>query len=340
MAAPALPKPPKGIVDSITSGFEVVNGRLVLALFPLVLDLFLWLGPKLSIQPLVPPVLNMLESLSLAGGDPQLIQQYAAVRSAIADFGAQYNLFTALSTAPLGVPSLMGGQGLEAVPAGFPVVVWPVGSPLALIALFGVFTLAGLFLGALYFGSIAQQVREARLDLPKLWRQVWPDWIRLTAFLALVLAVLGIGIFPVLVVSSALSLISPLAGALTSALAFTLGMWVVFCVGFTVQGIVLLRRGLLAALWDSLRVAQASFPYVAGLYLLVLVINLGLGVLWNLASPRSWVMLAALGGHALVSTALVAATFVFYQDRHRWWLEMRQARTAQRATQSQAGRRV
>jgi hypothetical protein len=33
-------------------------------------------------------------------------------------------------------------------------------------------------------------------------------------------------------------------------------------------------------------------------------------------------------GHALISTALIAATFVFYQDRYRWWMEVRRGLAA------------
>ena len=335
-ASPLLPKPPVGIIDSITSGFEVVNGRLVLALFPLALDVFLWLGPKLSIQPLLPPLLTGLQSFYAYSGDPNITQQFDLVKTALNEFGAQYNVFSALSTAPLGVPSFMGGPRPEAMPAGVPVVTWPINQPLLFVLLFGVLTLAGLFLGALYFGGIAQQVREARLDVLKLLQQVWPDWIRLTVFLVLMLVIVGIVTFPILMVSSLISLFSPLIGAVVSALAVTVIMWLVFYVGFTVQGIVLMRRGLFGAMWDSLRVAQGSFAHAAGLYILVVVINLGLGALWSLASPSSWVMLAALGGHALVSTALVAATFVFYKDRYRWWAEMRQARAALAAKQPPA----
>jgi hypothetical protein len=67
------------------------------------------------------------------------------------------------------------------------------------------------------------------------------------------------------------------------------------------------------------------------LYITVVVLNFGLGIVWNIPADDSWLLLLGLVGHALVSTALVAATFVFYQDRYRWWLEMRQALQAQAA---------
>jgi hypothetical protein len=30
-------------------------------------------------------------------------------------------------------------------------------------------------------------------------------------------------------------------------------------------------------------------------------------------------------GHSLISTALIASTFGFYQDRYRWWMEVRRS---------------
>lgn len=326
-----LPKPPLGIIDSITSGFEVVNSRLALAVLPLALDLFLWLGPKLSIQPLMPPLFKGLQFLYTYGGDASMAQQFEAVRSALTDFAAQYNVFSALSIPALGLPSFMWGRMPATVPPGYPAVVVPVTDPLFYVVLLGAFTLAGLFLGALFFGTIAQQVGEKRMSWLKLGRQVWFDWARLTVFGLLVLLILGMVTVPVMMIGSLIAQFIPLVGALLSAAALTLGMWLLFYVGFTVQGIVLRRRGLFGAVWDSLRVVQGSMAHTAGLYGLILIISWGLSVLWNLASPDSWVMLAALAGHALVSTALVAATFVFYQDRYRWWAEMRQVRAAQGA---------
>jgi hypothetical protein len=85
------------------------------------------------------------------------------------------------------------------------------------------------------------------------------------------------------------------------------------------------RRGLFSALGDSARLVQINLPPAAGLFILIVLINLGLALVWNIPSDGSWLLLLGLAGHALISTALVAATFVFYQDRLRWLVEMRQS---------------
>ena len=39
---------PSGLIDTIQSGFNTINRHLWLLLLPLVVDLFLWLGPQLT----------------------------------------------------------------------------------------------------------------------------------------------------------------------------------------------------------------------------------------------------------------------------------------------------
>jgi hypothetical protein len=55
------------------------------------------------------------------------------------------------------------------------------------------------------------------------------------------------------------------------------------------------------------------------LFLLAFVIiNQGLNFLWNTPSQGSWLMLVGIGGHAFVSTALLASSFVYYRDINAW----------------------
>jgi hypothetical protein len=37
----------------------------------------------------------------------------------------------------------------------------------------------------------------------------------------------------------------------------------------------------------------------------------------------SWLAVVGIMGHALISTALIASTCVFFKDRYRYWREMR-----------------
>jgi hypothetical protein len=324
-----MPKPPLGLLGALRAGFAVVNKRLELALFPLALDLFLWLGPKLSLKPFW-TWLNALigqSSLYAYSPNPPTAQDLEAMRAVLTDQGNRSNLFATLSPGPLGVPSLMQALGADRLPAGVPQLIWPVTNPLFHLDLYVVFSLVGLLLGAVYFNCIAQQIRADRPGWRKGLRQVLGDWVRLTVFAAVTALALGLVLVAVWMAGSLVTLLfpagAPLAVGLAVVVSLTIMMWVVFYLGFTVPGIVVRRRGLLGAVWDSVRVVQWSLPATTRLYAALFLINLGLGYLWGLVTPDSWVMLAAIGGNALVSTALVAALFVYYQDRYRWWDEMR-----------------
>ena len=318
------PAPPLGVVAALGAGFETVNTQWLLITLPVALDLFLWLGPRLSILPVVEQAVGWLTAPP-AGPDAATLQQmWDMLRQALLAFGQGFNLFAVLSTAPLGVPSLMAGQIATQTPAGGP-VVWSIQSWLAYGFLFGLFSLAGLWLGALYFGGIAQQVRDKRLAWTGLVRQVWGDWARLTALAVLLLVVLFVLGAPTLVMASLLTLINPLLGNLASLLGATAILWALVFGVFTLPGIVLQRRGLFGALWDSVRLVQTNLPPTIGLLGASLVINVGLGYVWNMAGDASWLHLLGVLGHAVISTALTAAAFAFYQDRYRWWLELQAA---------------
>jgi hypothetical protein len=320
------------VVASITAGFEAVNAQLGLILLPLVLDLFLWLGPRLSVLPLMQQLVQAMEASATGPDAASMRPMIESVRQTTAVIGDGFNLFRMLSTTPLGVPSLMAARFSAQTPSG-PSLAWPVDNLLVLLFFTGLFLLAGLLLGAIYFGGIAQQVRDGKLNLPELARLIWGDWARVTA-LGLVLAVVVFTLgAPTLVVASLLVLLSPILANIVTILGATVILWIVIFGSFTLPGIVLQRRGLFGALWDSLRLVQSSVPQTTALYLAVVLINVGLGFVWNLPADDSWFLLIGLAGHALVSTALIAATFVFYKDRYRWWLETQRAvREAQPAT--------
>jgi hypothetical protein len=318
-----LPTPPHGVIASLAGGFETVNARLELILLPLALDLFLWLGPRFSILPLVERLSNGLVAELSAGATAEQVAVLQMFSQRMREYGQSFNVFSILSTAPLGLPSLLAGRGATAAPTGQP-PIWYIDSFPVYLLLWAAFVLVGLFLGALYFGGIAQQVRDRQLNPALLLRQVWGNWARLTALAVLAVVFLVIVGTPMFIISVIFWLFSPLLGSLAWILAFTLLLWALFYGGFALHAMLLARRGLWGALWDSVRMVQFNLPHVAGLFVLAVLINVGLSLVWNVPADDSWLLLLGAGGHALISTALVAATFVFYQDRYRWWLEMRE----------------
>src|SRR5688500_15444020 len=94
-----LPPRPPGVVSALIKGFNAVAGNVSVIFFPIALDVFLWLGPRLRVYRLVEPYLGQIPLIQsgTAGSipfDPDLLWR-------------GFNLFSFLRTFPIGVFSLL-----------------------------------------------------------------------------------------------------------------------------------------------------------------------------------------------------------------------------------------
>jgi hypothetical protein len=72
------------------------------------------------------------------------------------------------------------------------------------------------------------------------------------------------------------------------------------------------------------------FGAVAFLSLAFLISYLA-SLLWQMPGDTSWLNLLGVFGHAVVSAALLAASYAFYQGRWEWAAQMRAATATARA---------
>lgn len=308
-----------GALACVTTGFEVIARHPELTILPLVLDLFLWLGPRLSVAPILQGIKTFMSQLVATDvAMPDIGESYAIAGQILEELSRSFNLFSLLNPGPLlGVPVLMPSYLTSLRPIGSQPAL-EVASFLILLLWVPALSIVGLGLNAFYLGGVGRRVideTDSPLPGPK---TVWIIWRQFLEF--------GLFIFvAVFLFSIVLSLLGTLVGLLSFGLAgllMTLGSSVVLFVAlhllFTVPGIVLLRRRLFAAMKESLMLTRGDFLNVIFLLGLILLISRGLNVVWTLPKPDSWSTLVGLVGHAFVSTALTAGLFVFYQERLRY----------------------
>ena len=172
--------------------------------------------------------------------------------------------------------------------------------------------LLGWLIGAVYYYWISGVTfkPEAR----SLWKSV-----KQTTFLSIIwLGILLIFGLPVFLLVSVISFFSPLLGQIMFFAAALLVVWLMMPVFFSAHGIFILQLDAFRSILGSLRMVRFTLPNT-GLFLLVFVlINTGLNFLWNTPSQNSWWMLVGIAGHAFVSTALLAASFIYYRDINAW----------------------
>ncbi len=304
-----LPPPPH-LISSFAAGFDAIANHVTLILLPILVDIFLWLGPRLQVKQFMLSLLKQTQSAKLPlpaenMPDPATVQQMYS------DFFTRFNLFAGLRTFPVGSASLMGGS----MPT-----VSPLGTPAA-YDLSSIFSIGGWILLILVLGWIAGGVyfyfvSSTALTLPR--RPILPAMFQVLVLCVFWLAALFLAGMPILLILSVTAMISPFLG---QAFLFMLGMvtlWLILPVFFSPHGIFALQQNALTAIRTSLRVMRYTAP-TSGLFLLgIIIIGQGLDFLWRTPPATSWWMLVGIAGHAFVSTALLAASFVYYRDVNVW----------------------
>lgn len=305
------PRPPAGVIACLTSAFDLLAHAPYLLLPSVILDLFLWLGPRLSAESLIAPLI----SAAKAAPNTEMQPLYLAVSEALSEISRSFNLFAVLSPGPLlGTPALMGMRRALESPLGTRAEI-PV--PVASVSLgwIALLTVLGLGISTVYLAQIGRHVvahTEAPVPGPASPLRLWGHLLQL--------AVTGLFLFggaslaASLVVNLAIMLSQALAGLVTMFfLSLTLFVAVHFI--YTIPGMVQLRHPPLRAMQESILLARVDFPGVMQAVLVALVLRQGLNFVWTLPAPESWAALVGIGGHAVISTVLIAALLIFYQER-------------------------
>ncbi|MBN1122357.1 MAG: hypothetical protein JXJ17_14880 [Anaerolineae bacterium] len=314
------PTPPVGVIESLTRGFETVAGSLVLILLPLLLDLFLWVGPRLDFRP-------AFASYYYDLWEPMVASMDTEMQSGLKQFGDQ--ILELSETMPdqylpiFGMPSLMAWREAEPLPFGYIPPVWEVRTSVDVLGANVLSLLAGFVLFGCYITVIAERVKSGKTKFGRVLARLPINLIWLGLFFVTAFIILFLIYIPFLLVSASFLLVSELLSAVINFLGLILIFWIAAYVVFTIHGIFLNERGLFRSLWDSIRVVQWNMPQTITLFLLVAILSTALSRIWLLAPVGSWTALLAIGGNAFVQTGLIAATFFYYKDRYRYWQESR-----------------
>jgi hypothetical protein len=316
----SLPPPP-GLIASLTAGFEAIASHLWVILLPALLDLYFWLGPRLSLEKLVVPQLAKLPEMMdlLLSSQPALLppsvfsQERLAVEIAFMnDLFAHLNLLRMFRTVPVGISSLMAGRMPITNPLGEMDVIHVPSAGTAFVWVLGL-TLLGWIGGGLYYSLVAAVIPSQTGRRPII-RDVWQT---------VLLSGIWVGIFlgasiPVFVMLSVIMLISPALTQLILLAGVFLLSWLVLPVFFSPHGIFIRQETALDSIRSSLRMVRFTLPTTTLFVMGIFVLSQGLNLLWSVPDEASWMSLVGIFGHAFVTTALLAASFIYYHDTTAW----------------------
>jgi hypothetical protein len=327
---------PISVFRALATGFDRIAARPLLILPSLLLDVFLWFGPHLTIPALIETLTT--ELVVPVSAEPALAEQATAIRETLAIFVNRFNLFSAFSTLPagmpfnlifsvfssllVGLPSLMAMRMPVSTPWGTSLVLSYNSPQYVLLTWLGL-SFIGIGVGVFYHRWLIQQV-----DPGAEVGSAWIAWGRL-----LLLAFIGY-------LSGSLILI--LTGLIASGQGLVyLGLPLLFVAGvylsFTPHAILRYQMGVWQAMRQSLWFVRWNFIGAFGyLVMAFAILWLSTAQVWSLPNDESWFNLLAILGHAFVSTTILAGSYAFFQGR-RQWLLARLDEMSERASFSPSG---
>ncbi len=310
-----LPEPPN-VIKSIRNGFDAITKHLILLLFPVGLDLVLWFGPHLQIKSLIEGLIVEMNNVSELM--PADFGEVMEAGQEIWMVGAErINLLIGLRSLPVGIFSLFTGILPVENPLGTP-MFWDVTNLSAAVLIVLLVFLVGLMLGGLYFSA----VRQAALYDELKWRGIFQDWPRVSLQSGILSLIWIIFFMAILVVGSCaatgITIFSVSLGQMVIILFGVISFWLIFPLIFSPHGIYSKGQKAWKSLLSSIRLTNLTFLKTSLFILLALLLNQGLNMLWQVPPENSWLMLISVIGHAFVTTGMLSASFVYYQDMNRW----------------------
>lgn len=313
-AAPSLPRP--NLISCVRKGFDAVANHVELLLFPLFVDLFLWLGPHFTIRSMTEGAIKLLnEVIAQEGSLPE--EAVAASQQTWQYFAEHFNLLAFLRTLPVGVPSLMATHAPINTPFGAPnsieLTEFAAASGLVILVV-----LIGLFMGSLFYLLVAQVSITNQIH----WGAILQEWpkaaLKSTGLLFALLGALVAVTLPVSCLVGTLAISGVMFSQIGMFLYGVILAWWMFPLVFSAHGIFLYRDNLLLSIRRSIRLTRLTFPLTGTLILLLLLFSEGLDILWKTPKVESWLMLLGVGGHAFIATAFLAVSFVYFHETNRW----------------------
>lgn len=316
---------PPRLFSSLKAGFDVVASHLGLILFPIALDALLWFGQHLSINSWLTPLIDSYIKYTSLNTSTELKELLAASQETWMMLSQNFNLVSFLRSYPLGVPSLLHGIQPVVTPIG-PAPITDLVSIAASFGLTVLFTLTGILLGAQYFYLVA---RVANHETERITFKIILSIIGQVLFFSMAFyLVAGLVSIPVLMITSILMMFNPALGQLVMVALVFISAWLLLPLIFSTHGIFTYRQPFRVSLANSLKLGRYAGPQIATFAVVILILGTGLNYLWAIPEANDWLLTVGIAGHAFVSTALLAGSFIYYRSAMRWVQEIIQHRLA------------
>lgn len=300
------------IFAAIKAGYATVSRHLYLALFPIILDLFLLFGFRITLDKWIQTIIQRFTLP--ASATPDLVSSWELLKTQAVEFFRYFSLTSFLRTYPVGVPSLFSGSAFTRNPIGeFQLI--QIQQPGAIFGIIIGMSLIGLLLAYLLYRLTARAASA----------QVFPieSSSELTSFVSWLLIPI-VFIFFVMVVVFPATLIISLIGSFLPFLT-TLGYMFLTIVMislivplfFTPHLIILEKLSFTQALKTSFQTVRLTNAKSTTFIYLSILMSYLTNLLWRIPADDSWMLIVGVFGHALIATITLAASFHYVLDARK-----------------------
>jgi hypothetical protein len=306
------------LIPTLVAGFNTVATHIGLILIPLLLDLAIWLGPKVKIQTLGQPAFNSFITYLQSAAAPESQQQVQDTVKLLQEWLANFNLSVVIRTFPVGVPSLLAREVTVGSPLATNLIFEAPTITFIVLVILGL-ALTGFFLGTIYFNSLARFTVNPVLpnNNKKLFTQFGQNLVTALILLTMLIIVSVPGIM----ILTVTSMISPVIAEFLMLMAMFALLWLSVPLIFAPHGIYVLNQKAYPSMLLSIRMVRYFLPGAGTFVMMSALISEGLNQLWVLPEPTSWLTLVGIFGHSFVVTALLAASFIYYRGGLKWMQE-------------------
>lgn len=307
-----------GVIDSLSAGYRFLIRRLDLLLIPFVLDLLLWLGPRLSIETSLNRLADWYIGMTKEAGLPEeMLPMVETAAEQMRDVGKVVNLFDGLASRQLfHVPSIVPALNPEVN-----VSVIQLTSPLAIFAGIVLISVVGLLIGVIYLSLLARSLPIGNAARPttigEFLTGVLRHFGRVLGFVIVAMIVGLVASVPASILVAIFLLIAPAAAMGFAFLGQVVVLVIFLYLYFMVAAIIMDDMPIMAAVRQSLRLVQLNVSRVLGFVGITYLISWGFVFLLNgiadvqsIAGPLVAILL-----NAFIGTGLAMALLIFYRSQ-------------------------
>ncbi len=309
---------PPRLISSIAAGFNTVANHIYLILFPVALDLLLWLGPHVRIKALFEPFVAQFPSLLAdvnVADKANLIKSWVELWKA---FLEHFNMLSLLRVFPVGITSLFSSTGPIATPFGTP-PAYEIKSAVGLFGAWLILTAIGIAGGSLFFSEIARWSEEEPVPF-SFQRMIW-QLVQIFLLAVALVVILMIFSIPTSMMLTVLMMFSPGLAQISLFFLILLLLWLLVPLVFAPHGVFIYKQNVLTSMRTSMQLVRYFLPGTGIFLLVALLLGSGMDILWRVPDETSWMTLVGVLGHAFVSTGLLSASFIYYLGGIRWMKE-------------------